>query len=402
MRVLITTISHYCDRPSGSARIARDEALEVRDRGEDVWIIGSGSDRLPEHEIQNGIHLIRYCPPKVPSWNPRRALVHQKAAREALRRHLPVVDAIHGHIPLATVAALNLYGDSVRAYYTIHSPARMEMSIEWKNSDMARRLTMPLGLLLLNRIEAECLRRSNVITALSQYTKDCVRRIHGDSIADKVKVISGWVDTSRFKPEEDRKSIKSKLGWPTDLPVLFTLRRLVARMGLDRLVDACHNLVTEGYKFHLVIGGDGPLRSKLERQSTSLGLSESVTFIGRVPDEWLPSTYAACDAFVLPSSELECFGLIAIEALSAGRPVLATPAGAIPEIIRQFEPAWLARSSEPRDLANLLRAFLSGQLPTHTPAELHDRICSRYSRQRVLNDFIEATVGSRKDRDLVS
>jgi glycosyltransferase involved in cell wall biosynthesis len=277
----------------------------------------------------------------------------------------------------------------------------MEMSIEWKNSSMSRRLTTPLGLLLINRIEAECLRRSEVITALSQYTKECVRRIHGDAISAKVKLIPGWVDTSRFKPVEDRIAIKRQLGWPLDVPVLFTLRRLVARMGLDRLLDACRLLETEGCRFHLVIGGDGPLRSKLERQTDSLGLTEPVTFMGRVADEWLPFTYAACDAFVLPSSELECFGLIAIEALSAGRPVLATPAGAIPEIIRELEPAWLARSSETNDIANLLREFLSGRLPVHTPAQLHDRICRRYSRQLVLHDFIEATVGSRKDRGLV-
>jgi glycosyltransferase involved in cell wall biosynthesis len=309
---------------------------------------------------------------------------------------------IHGHIPLATSAALNLYGEGVRTYYTIHSPAKMEMSIEWKNSDIARRLTMPIGLLVLNRIEADCLRRSCAITCLSQYTKDCVRKIHGDSIANKVVVIPGWVDTSRFNPAEDRESIKAELGWPIDVPVLFTLRRLVPRMGLDRLLDAFHKLVTEGVGCHLVIGGDGPLRSKLEQQSKSLGLSESVTFMGRIADDWLPSAYAACDAFVLPSSELECFGLIAIEALSAGRPVLASPAGAIPEIIREFEPAWLARSSETSDIADLLRQFLLKQLPRHAPMELHDRTASKYSRQLVLRDFIEATIGNRRDRGHVS
>jgi glycosyltransferase involved in cell wall biosynthesis len=276
----------------------------------------------------------------------------------------------------------------------------MEMSIEWKNADIARRLTAPLGSILISRIEAECLRKSNVITALSQYTRNCIRRIHGEVIAEKVKLIPGWVDTARFKPSEDRQSIKSQLGWPTDIPLFFTLRRLVPRMGLDRLLDGCRCLLREGHKFHLVIGGDGPMRSELERRSESLGLSKSVTFAGRVADESLPLNYAACDAFVLPSSELECFGLIAIEALATGRPVLATSAGAIPEIIREFEPAWLARSPETSDIADLLRSFLTGRLPAHTPTELRDRVCRKYSRQTVLREFIEATVGSRKDAGL--
>lgn len=401
MRVLITAIGHFQDLPGGSSRIAFEEGLELRDRGEDVWMLAMGAERLPEHEIRNGIHLIRYRPVRVPPWHPLRAVAHQKAAREVLRRHLSSVDAIHGHIPLATISALDLYGSGVRAYYTIHSPARMEMSIEWKNAGMARRLMAPLGLPLINRIEAECLHRCTVITALSQYTKDCVRRIHGDEIADRIKLISGWVDTGQFKPVEDRRAIKIQLGWPTDVPLLFTLRRLVARMGIDHLLDACYLLEREGLKFHLIIGGDGPMRTQLELQSKALSLAQSVTFMGRIADEWLSLAYGACDAFVLPTSELECFGLIAIEALSAGRPVLATPAGAIPELIRRFEPAWLARSSDASDIANLLREFLLGRLPEHSPAQLHDRTSSLYSRKLVMQDFIEATIGSQEDGDLV-
>ena len=169
-------------------------------------------------------------------------------------------------------------------------------------------------------------------------------------------------------------------------------------MGLDRLLNATHILLGEGFKFHLAIGGSGPLRKTLEAQAIALGIDRSVTFLGRVEDCVLPLAYAACDAFVLPTTELECFGIIALEALSAGRPVLATPVGAIPEIIHKFDSSWLARSAEVEDITDLLRRFLECKLPEHSPMELHRRVCCEYSCEHALNEFIEATVSEAVSR----
>jgi glycosyltransferase involved in cell wall biosynthesis len=393
MKILITAIGHFFDRPSGSAKLAFDEAVELGRRGDDVWVLAPANPSLPEYELRDGIHLLRYFPAELSPWNPARACEHQRAARAVLARHVPQIDAIHGHVPLSYLGAIEFYGDSVHSCYTIHSPARMEMAIVWRNSGLLRRISAVFALPMINRLEAKCLRRSRVVTALSQYTIDCIGQIHRRELAGKVRLIPGWVDTSRFIPVADRGRVKAQLGWPTDIPVLFTLRRLVPRMGLDRLLNACHLLLGDGLKFHLVIGGDGPLRGKLEEQTRTLGLSDSVTFLGRIEDRVLPLAYAACDAFVLPTAELECFGIIALEALSAGRPVLATPVGAIPEVIRKFDYSWMARSAEAVDIADLLRQYLAGKLPEHSPTELHGQICRDYSRERVLGEFIEATVG---------
>lgn len=393
MRILIVAGSDYRDLPGGSGRIAFDEAVDLARRGEDVWMLAAASSSLPEHEFKDGIHVLRYAPKAVAPWSPARAYSHQNAAYAVLKRFLPHIDAIHGHAELATLAALDFYGESVHSCYTIHSPARMELAIAWRHSSLLRRLTAPVGLVMINRIEAECLRRSHVITALSQFTIDCIRTIHGRELAKKVQLIPGWVDTERFIPAENRETLKTRLGWRINIPILFTLRRLEWRMGLDRLLNASHRLCRQGYRFHLMIGGSGSMRSRLEDQVKTLGLSNSVTFLGRVEDRNLPLAYAACDAFVLPTAELECFGLIALEALSAGRPVLATPVGAIPEIIRKFDSSWLARSAEPEDIADLLRQYLEGKLQEHIPKELHDRIHREYNSKKVLDEFIEAAVG---------
>lgn len=390
MRVLLLSIAHFCDVQGGCQRIVQDEADELNRRGMDVWVLAPGAAGRPEHEVRDGINLLRYLPARAAAWSPARQSAHQNAARAVLATHLPRVDAIHGHALLTYRAALDFYGPSVHSCYTIHSPAKLEMAIVWRSAGLLRRIAAPAGLALLHRLEHECLTRSRVATALSQFTIDCIAKIHNEEIASAIRLLPGWADTNRFVPIAHRDPAKLELGWPTAVPVLFTLRRLAPRMGLDRLLDACSQLRAQGFKFHLVIGGGGPLRQKLQQQAEAQGLSSMVKFMGRIDDEKLPLAYGACDAFVLPTAELECFGIIALEALAAGRPVLATPVGAIPEIVSRFEPAWLASSASAADIARLLSAYLSGKAPEHKPSELHEQTAREFGRNRRLPAFVES------------
>lgn len=388
MKILLLSIAHFEDRPGGVPRLVQDEAAALRDRGDDVWVLAPGASSKPEHEVRNGIHLLRYVPRQIAPWNPARRSGHQKAARQVLARHLPAVDAVHGHVPLPYLAALDFYGDSVRSVYDIHSPARMEMAIVWRNAGLARRISAPLALAALNAIEKQCLQRSGIVSAKSQFTVDCISRIHGRKLGDRIGIYPGWADSQRYFPGRDRGRDRQQLGWPQDRPVLFTLRRLESRMGIHLLIEAARILRAEGMDFDLRIGGAGPLRQPLEEQVRRSGLDGQVKFLGRMPDEMLPAAYGACDAFVLPTAELECFGIIAVEALLAGRPVLATPVGAIPEIVNRVEPQWLARSTDPQDIAALLRRFLRSELPVHAPAELHGIADRFYGLATVLPHYI--------------
>jgi len=394
MRALIASLAHFCDSHGGVQRVVQDEAIELRDRGWEVWVIAAGKGPQSEHELSDGIHLLRYVPQQVSPWNPARRFVHQRAASAVLARHLPKIDAVHGHAPLSYLAAIDLYGRHVPRCYTLQSPVRMEMAIVWRNSGFFRRLVSPIALAALHDIEEECVRRSNVLTALSQFTIDCVAKVHSPQMARRFRVTPAWCETSKYIPIEDRARAKRELGWPTDIPVLFTLRRLVPRMGLDRLLIACSLLHRQGVPFHMMIGGAGPLRAALEEQARQLGLSLRVSFLGRIDDQLLPMAYGACDAFLLPTAELECFGLIALEALASGRPVLATPVGSIPEIMSRFESGWLSRSAGAEDFADLMRSYFSGTLPEHTSAELHERTHREYGRWKLLPAFVDSTFGA--------
>jgi len=283
MRILITTVQHYEDAPSGSSAIAHHEAKWLAGQGHEVWVLGAKlNEASAEYEVREGRHLLRYSYRRYPKWNPRRALAHQDGAERLLRRYLAGVDAVHGHIPLTTLAAQKLYGRAARTGYSIHSPMGMEMSEVWAGRRGLRKWLTGAEIGVLNHLERRVLEGSGTITALSQYTKRCITAIHGAQIGRRIEVVPGFVDTARFQPSGDRAGLKRELGWPEDVPVLFTLRRLTPRMGLDRLIEATGVLRKKGARFRLVIGGQGPLRRELEEQVQAVGAGGQVSFAGYV------------------------------------------------------------------------------------------------------------------------
>jgi glycosyltransferase involved in cell wall biosynthesis len=394
-RIVIPTLAYYIDQPSGAARLAFDEAVYLVEHGHEVWLICQTLDiAKPEHEVDRGIHLLRYPRPAFSSADMRWRTVHQQETRRLLTKYLgnvSYIDAIHGHTILQYEGALGGINGKTKSYFTVHSPVRLEALASSRNASPARKLRYYVSGLLLSRLEAHSLRQSNGVMSDSEYTRNTLAQLYGSDLLWRIKVIPGWVDLSRFAILKDRPAVRHQLGWPGDTPVLFSLRRLVPRMGLDRLIEAAKMLHIRGLAFRLYIAGSGPLLGQLQALVSELGLTDTVQFLGRISDELLPSMYGAADAFVLPTSELECFGLIAIESLACGVPVLATPVAAIPELIRPIEPKWLSTDTSSQSICAIMESFLLGQLPQPDPHYLHDYVNKLYSKTKVLKE-LESTI----------
>jgi glycosyltransferase involved in cell wall biosynthesis len=149
---------------------------------------------------------------------------------------------------------------------------------------------------------------------------------------DKVVVAPSFVDITRFNPENSgsKVRVKHKLG---DKPVVLFVGRLVEYKGVNQLLGAFKELVV-GRESYLLIAGDGPLRQELEAEADALGITNSVVFTGRVGEEELPLYYAACDVFVLPSvTRQEAFGLVLVEAMASGKPVVSTNFSGMPYVV---------------------------------------------------------------------
>ena len=122
-------------------------------------------------------------------------------------------------------------------------------------------------------------------------------------------------------------------------------------MGLDNLLHAFAKIARKQPALYLVIGGKGPLLENLRSLAEQLSVSERVHFAGFIKEEDLPDYYRLADIFVLPTKELEGFGLVTVEALASGLPVLGTPIGGTKEILSKLNPEFLFLSAEHGDMA---------------------------------------------------
>ncbi len=187
------------------------------------------------------------------------------------------------------------------------------------------------------------LRKPDKIIAVSHDTKKMLQEELKIS-QDKIDVVYNGIQES-----------------PNDFPVtegstIFTVCRLVPEKGLRYLIDAMTSVKEKIPDVKLLIIGDGPSRGELEKQAIKNSLGETVSFVGF--QQFPEKNYDKYDIFVLPSLE-EGFGLALIEAMSYGKPVIATRTGGIPEIIEDGVNGILVPPKDHKALANALVSLLS-------------------------------------------
>ena len=200
-----------------------------------------------------------------------------------------------------------------------------------------------------------------------------------------IRIVPGCVDIDRFAPTVSRTEARQRLGLPLDRPILFSIRRLVGRMGLSELISAINLIKEKVPEILLCIGGRGLLREALEEQVAELGLADHVRFLGFVDDDDLPFFYRAADLNIVPTLALEGFGLVAAESLAAGTPSLVTNVGGLPEVVADLSPALIIASASPEELAERIVSVLLGH--TSLPGS---EACAAYAKERFNSTLMAA------------
>ena len=151
-------------------------------------------------------------------------------------------------------------------------------------------------------------------------------RVMGSFGIPRLTVIPDVVDEERFVAGSSMRSDHDF--------VFFSLCHLVAEKGVDDLLKAARLAMAELPAMRLVIGGDGPMRENLEALAKHLNIADRVSWLGQVDPAAAPSFYRSCDAFILPSRG-ETFGVVYVEALACGKPVIATRCGGPEAIVHE-------------------------------------------------------------------
>ena len=342
----------------GAERFLFEQTMRLARRGHNVFII---TRKLPnhdkDHEVIHGVNEWRYASSKT---NPLSFLcstwIYSKRLFETLHQKIHF-DCINFHQPFSALGVIHsTLSPQIPKIYTCHSLSFEEFIS--RNGHPHRFLPgvkNRLQSLGHKKIEKDVLNKSNQIVVLSKYTETKISNIykipHG-----KIRVIPGGVDLNKFTPAIDKNKIRKQLNIPSNKIILFTVRNLVQRMGIENLIIALNDLIKQKAEINLVIGGEGPIKGGLIALARSLGIEDHIHFVGFISEKQLPFYYQMADLFVLPTKELEGFGLVTLEAMASGVPVLGTPVGGTEEILGNFDSSFLFKGTDSNSIAGLILA----------------------------------------------
>ena len=310
---------------------------ELVRRGHEVTVVTSRVGReLPDREEWGGIHirrakaravwirtpispatkgLLASLDPDVVHAHSPPPLTSYYAARTSSRRRFPFVITCHCDIEIPS-----LFGPLIESVY--------RHTLEYSTIRRARRII--------------------VTTATYAATSRAVWRFNP-------AVIPNAVDVKRYRPDGDGRPARARHRI-TEEPVVLFVGRMVGHKGIENLIEAARSVA---YAKFILVGG-GPELEPLRRLAAHVGVADRVIFPGKVPDHDLPGYFAACDVFVLPSvSRLEAFGIVALEAMASGKPVVVSDIPGVREVITDGKEGLLADPVNPEDLGLKIRTLLA-------------------------------------------
>ena len=295
------------------------------------------------------------------------ALSRLRACRRAVRAALAAdrVDVVAAHFSLYALPVLDLL-QARRFVFHFHGPWAGESRAEGESA---------VSVAVKRTIESRVYRRADRFIVLSAAFAEILQRQHGIA-RDRIFVVPGGVDANRYCLNASRRAARERLHLPADRPLIVSVRRLIRRVGLEGLIDAMAQVRKSVPDALLLIAGRGPLAPELGSRIAGHGLQEHVRLLGFVGEDDLPWLYRACDVSIVPSVELEGFGLPTIESLAAGTPVLVTPIGGLPETVSEFDPRLVVRDASVGSLADAMSWALRDLAKLPSPES-----CAHYVRE---------------------
>jgi D-inositol-3-phosphate glycosyltransferase len=184
---------------------------------------------------------------------------------------------------------------------------------------------------------------------------------HYGASPQMIGVVPCGVNLDLFSPRDKAKA-RQELGFAQDESIVLFVGRFAPLKGIDRLMEAMRHLQHHQRLRLIIVGGDGrdaPEFQGLQKLARNFGIQEGVTFVGRIEQDNLPAYYSAANVLVVPSY-YESFGLVALEALASGTPVVATKVGAMESILKAGTTGHVVSNGSPRLLAKGIEKFISG------------------------------------------
>ena len=249
-------------------------------------------------------------------------------------------DLIHAHFtwPSGAVAAELKKFFNVPVVITEHTHVTLYKELERKN-----------------RYYIDTWKESDAIIRVSR--KDIPLFIDSGVDSNNIFCVGNGYDSSKYFPISKEKA-RELLNLPRNIKLVLHISRLYKVKGQEHLIRAMADILKKRKNCICYIGGNGPEKEKLENQINELGIQDSVRLMGLIPDDKMYLWMNACDIFVFPSLS-ESFGIVQIEAMACGKPVVATYNGGSEEIITSEDYGFLVEPGNSQELAEKIEFALN-------------------------------------------
>jgi len=369
MRILIIP-SRYLPHHGGVETTVREVSRQLVRSGHAVTIVTNRYPRrLPRHETLDGIPVTRL-----------QFLYPQLAYLKAGRLDLWLAGFVYFPLTLLQLALLLRAGrpDAVNLHYLggpslfvwiLHRLFRFPLIVSLHGGDVDGE---PHRSRFNRWLFRAVLARADAVTACSRALLDQALQLAPD-IAPKARVIHNGVDAELFATARP---------YAHPRPYILAVGQLLRHKGFDDLIAACAQ--ADLADFDLLIAGDGPERQSLQAQAAAEKLNGQVHFLGAASHDRVAALMRGAAAIVIPSRR-ESFGIVALEAMASGRPIIATPVGGLVEALEEACVSWVP-ADDSRKLAEvLIRVVLESD---DTPSARNQAKAREFAWQAIAGQYL--------------
>lgn len=333
--------------------------------------------------VEPGLRVVQLRAGPARNLSPESVFKHLEAFEGALlefcRSEATAYDLIHSHYWLS-----GLVGEKAKAAWAIPHVTMFHTLGEIKNRASPDESEPPV------RIEGEArvVRGVDRIICATEHEKSLLVSLYGAD-SEKVDIVPLGIDLDRFRPF-DKDGARAELGFKDERIILF-VGRIEPLKGVDILINAAAMLESDVDCSVLIVGGDESSAERVEELqglAKDLGIAHRVAFVGAVDHDKLPLFYNAADVCVVPS-HYESFGLVAVEAMACGVPVVASRVGGLTGTVKDGETGYLVPWLCPEPFAARIEMLLENDSLRRGLGEAAREAVGRYRWENVAGQVLD-------------
>jgi len=366
---LLDNLDYYVRYVHGGTEVvAYNLAVSMAQRGHKVLVFTTSINSHNSVEVRNGVNIHRY-----------RAIFKYKSGRISLNMVMDPLrynlDVVHAHIsePGIEFAVLNyIKKKKIPFILTLHGDPQKSYGLP----------ASELYLFFYKHLLDKMLRCANLIVSPSRYYMNESKFLR--KYKNKIRIVPHGIDVKKFSIRESPDGCREKLSIPKDKYILLYMGHLAPYKGPHILIKALDEVVKHTRDVIVIFAGGGKMENELKKLAQKVGVANNVRFEGFVKESLKPFYYKSADIFILPSINLlEMFGIVNLEAMVCGLPVISSKLGGIPEIVKNGKNGLLVPPSNVDALSNATVYLLENENLRRRMGKLGAKIASEYSWNRI-------------------